>query len=252
MEIVDHLLIIIVFVVAPIYGLIDARRNDAKEEAGQPFDRMRFYRETALEEWGFLAVLVATWFILDRPIVDLGFVAPGGRGFWGGAVVLMLLTGFLLGAWRMSKRASNAEKTKHLESIGKLIKYIPHNDRELSSFIGVSVTAGIVEEIVYRGFALWYLSHFMPLWAAVVVSSVAFGFAHSYQGASGAFRCGLVGLAFGIFYVATGSIWLAIIAHAVFDALQGVAARELLRENDETTDARSEAISKETRLDLAG
>jgi membrane protease YdiL (CAAX protease family) len=108
---------------------------------------------------------------------------------------------------------------------------VPHTRQELRSFMGVSITAGIVEEIVYRGFVLWYLGLYMPLWLAIVVSSLAFGLAHSYQGPSGALRCGLVGLVFGIFYVMTGSIWLPIIGHVLLDALQGLTTREILRED---------------------
>ena len=229
MQLVDHIFILLLFVVQPIYGVFEARRYEAREKAGQPLDRVRFYRLTAAVEWAFLAVLIAAWLIYSRPIVDLGFAAPGGPGFWSGAAVLVLLTGYLVYSWRCAKRASETEKAKQAESFGKIVKYLPHTSRELSSFFGVSITAGIVEEIVYRGFVLWYLAQVMPLWVAVVVSSVAFGLGHSYQGANGALRCGLIGLAFGIFYVVTGSIWLPIVAHALLDVLQGAAIREILR-----------------------
>ena len=78
----------------------------------------------------------------------------------------------------------------------------------------------------------WYLGHYMPLWAVVAVSSIAFGLGHSYQGPGGALKAGLVGVAFGILYIATGTIWVPIIAHALFDALQGAAAHEVLRRDE--------------------
>lgn len=45
---------------------------------------------------------------------------------------------------------------------------------------------------------------------------------------------GLVCLAFAIFYLVSGSIWLPIVAHAVLDILQGVMLVELFREKDTT------------------
>jgi hypothetical protein len=126
---------------------------------------------------------------------------------------------------------SDDERAKQVQSLGKLVHVLPHTRRDLRHFIGVSITAGIVEEIVYRGFVLWYLGLFMPLWAAVVVSSVAFGLGHSYQGAMGGLRCGLIGLAFAVFYIVTGSIWLPIIGHATLDILQGLSIHEILRKN---------------------
>jgi CAAX protease family protein len=233
MGLVDHLLIIVLFIVQPVYGVFESRRCEAEARSGQPLNRIRFYRQTSLMEWVFLAILGAAWFMHGRPIADLGFVTPGGYGFWGGVVLLVLFTGFLLYSWHAMTKASDADKAKQAEALGKTAKYLPHTIRELRSFVGVSITAGIVEEIVYRGFVIWYLSQFLPLWAAVIVSSIAFGFAHSYQGATGAMRCGLLGVAFGIFYVVTGSIWLPIVAHIVADALQGAAIHEILREHDE-------------------
>lgn len=232
MEPVDHILILLLFVVQPIYGAFEARSYKAQAKAGQPFNRVRFYRQTALLEWIFLAALFAAWFTFGRPIVDLGFATAGGTGFWGGAALLILLTGILLNTWRIAKRTNDADKAKQVELLGEVVQYLPHTIRELHNFFGVSITAGFVEEIVYRGFVLWYLAHVMPLWVAVAVSSVAFGLAHSYQGANGALRTGLIGLAFGIFYVVTGSIWLPIIAHVLLDVLQGTAIHELLRKDD--------------------
>jgi len=233
MPFVDHIFILLLFIVQPVYGVFESRRYEAQAKAGQPLNRIRFYRQTALMEWVFLAVLGAAWFFYSRPIADLGFLSPGGRGFWGGTALLVLFTGYLLYSWRAMMKASDAEKAKQTESLGKVAQYLPHTTGELHSFVGVSITAGIVEEIVYRGFVIWYLGQFMPLWAAVIVSAVAFGLAHSYQGATGALRCGLIGLAFGILYVVTGSIWLPIVAHVLLDVLQGAAIHEILRKNDD-------------------
>lgn len=229
---VDHLFILLLFVALPVYGVFETRYHNKKEKAGVPFDRIRFYRHTALVEWTFLAALGIEWFVLGRPIADLGFTLPQGKGFVIGAAVLLLGVAALVYSWQTARRASESEKSKQLDSIAGVARFVPHSSRELRSFIGVSITAGIVEEIVYRGFVLWYLSLFMPLWMAVAVSSIAFGLAHSYQGPNGALRAGLVGLAFGVFYVATGSIWLPIIGHVLLDVLQGMATRELYRGND--------------------
>jgi membrane protease YdiL (CAAX protease family) len=233
MQFVDHIFILLLFIVQPVNGVFEFRRYEARAKAGQPLNRLRFYRQTALTEWIFLAALGAAWFIYGRPIKDLGFETPGGYGFWGGAALLVLFTGYLLYFWRAMMKASDTDKAKHTESLGKMAQYLPSTSDELYGFLGVSITAGIVEEIVCRGFVFWYLGQFLPLWAVVIVSSAAFGFAHSYQGANGALRCGFIGLAIGIFYVVTGSIWLPIVAHVLMDALQGAAIHEILRRNND-------------------
>ena len=92
----------------------------------------------------------------------------------------------------------------------------------------VSATAGIVEETIWRGFMFWYLGHVMPLWAAAIVTSVVFGFGHIYQGVANVPKVALVGGVFAGLYLLTGSVWLPIVLHAVFDAVQGKAVYRLL------------------------
>ena len=235
MTLFDHFLILVLFVVQPIHGWLSFRRYLKKIAAGEPADRPKLYRETQLLEWSFLAVLLAVFFGLSRDLSTLGFVAAGGTGFWicaaliaAGSIVLILST-------KSCRQLSQAERDKQRTSFGDLGHFLPQDDRDLASFYRVSVTAGIVEEIVFRGFVLWYLSFFMALWPAVLVSSVAFGLAHSYQGFSGIMRTGLVGLAFGVLFVVSGSIWLPIVGHVLVDVLQGRQLREIYRDVDEAT-----------------
>jgi hypothetical protein len=231
MHLVDHIFILLLFVVQPIHGAYAFRRFVARIKAGERANRVREYFFTMAMEWTFLAALALAWFQFGRPVADLGFVAPGGIGFWSGVGVFVLFTGYLIYAWHSAKHASDDERSEQAESLGDLIHFLPLTRHHLRHFVGISITAGIVEEIVYRGFVLWYLSLLMPLWGAVIVSSVAFGLGHSYQGAIGGLRCGLVGLAFAILYVVTGSIWLPIIAHAALDILQGASILEILRKD---------------------
>ena len=238
MHLVDHILVFILFFAQPVYGYFEGRRFEARAKAGLPVDRLRFYRHTMWVEWAFLAVLGAFWFTFGRPVEDLGFVSPGGGGFWIGLVLLFAMTGALFYSWRSARNAGPTDKSEQSDQLQRVAHYIPQSAEELQSFFRVSITAGVVEEIVYRGFVLWYLGQFMPLWLAVIVSSVAFGLGHSYQGPKGATQAGLVGLAFAIFYVGTGSIWLPIVAHALLDIFQGATLYEMLRQrSDESKSA---------------
>jgi membrane protease YdiL (CAAX protease family) len=233
MHFVDHIFVLLLFVVQPIHGAIAYRRYVARVKSGEKSDPARLYLQTLTLEWVALAVLASAWYLLGRPIADLGFVPPGGNGFWIGAAVLVLATGFLIYSWRRSITVKQEEKDKQIESLGDLVYFLPRTERDYRHFVAVSITAGIVEEILYRGFAFWYLAQIMPIWAVILVSSIAFGIGHSYQGVGGMIRVSLIGLAFGIFYVATGSIWLPMLAHAILDILQGASIKEILRRDDD-------------------
>jgi membrane protease YdiL (CAAX protease family) len=233
MTLFDHFLILMLFLVQPIHGWLSFRRYLRKIAAGEPADRPRLYRETLILEWVFLAVLLAVFFGLSRDLSTLGFVTAGGTGFWICAALIAIGSVALILSTKSVRQLSQSARNEQRAAFGDLGHFMPQDDRDLASFYRISVTAGIVEEIVFRGFVLWYLTFFIGLWPAVLVSSVAFGLAHSYQGLGGIMRTGLVGLAFGALFVFSGSIWLPIVGHILVDVLQGRQLREIYRDVNE-------------------
>lgn len=109
---------------------------------------------------------------------------------------------------------------------------MPVTARDRMLFVGVSITAGVCEEVVFRGFLIHALhagTGSLPL--ALLLSSGAFGVAHAYQQPIGALRAGLLGLILAIPLVLTGSLVPSIIAHALIDILSGLwLSRYLLRD----------------------
>lgn len=99
---------------------------------------------------------------------------------------------------------------------------LPRTAEERWAFAGLSMAAGFGEEIVYRGYAIPVLAGLVGTIGAAVLTSAVFGVLHAYQGAVGIVRTGLLGglLAWG--FLATGSLWPAITAHAVIDVLAGL------------------------------
>ena len=86
--------------------------------------------------------------------------------------------------------------------------------------------AAFGEERVFRGFLLNTIRELLPERAgekmrwilALVISSVVFGFAHTYQGIAGIVITGIMGLGFGTVYLLKKrNLWFAIITHGLFD-----------------------------------
>ena len=136
---------------------------------------------------------------------------------------------------RQVASASQEEVTRLKAGFGQLILMMPHNGSELMRFNMLSITAGVVEETLWRGFLIWYLAQFVPLWAAAVISAVGFGIAHGYQGLANVPKVMLVGAIFSGLYVLSGSLWLPMILHAVVDLLQGRLVFDVLRRDDYAT-----------------
>ena len=88
----------------------------------------------------------------------------------------------------------------------------------------LSVSAGVCEELIYRGFLLEFLRGRLDggpqlgLTAAWLLSSIMFGTAHLYQGVAGIIKTTVVGLLLGMLAILTGSLLLPIICHVLIDA----------------------------------
>ena len=98
---------------------------------------------------------------------------------------------------------------------------MPETGREkLWAVVAMAPTAGLCEEFLYRGVLLAEATaSFHSVAWGVVVSSAAFGFAHSYQGLNGMVRAGLLGALLAWPVVHTGSLYPSMAAHFAIDAV---------------------------------
>ncbi len=96
---------------------------------------------------------------------------------------------------------------------------IPASTHERLLWAAVAVSAGVCEEIVFRGWLLATLHGGLHLdgTALIVIAAALFGLAHSYQGPAGVLLTGLVGAVFCGLYVATGSLLAPILLHVLID-----------------------------------
>ena len=87
------------------------------------------------------------------------------------------------------------------------------------------VTAGFIEEFMWRGYLLNRLIALIgrPTKSAgllaIVLSAVIFGLCHSYQGSVGMIKTGAIGLVFGFAFLAVKRrLWPLMLAHALIDS----------------------------------
>lgn len=232
-SLLDHGFVFLMAVVYPVAGLVSFRRLLRRVAAGETVNRSQLYRNTFIGHWLVFVAGMAIWAGAARPWADLGLGLT--IDLWFGVAALLTVLG--IAALVLQLRHVSTASQEQIESLkkrfGAITVLIPQNGNELVRWYGLSTTAGIVEEILWRGYLIWYLDQFMPLWAAVLVSTVAFGLAHAYQGAAHIPQVILLAAAFAGLYLLSGSVWLPIILHAAVDILQGrlghdVAARSTI------------------------
>jgi uncharacterized protein len=97
---------------------------------------------------------------------------------------------------------------------------MPHGRLEISLWIAMSLTAGICEEALYRGYLQRQFTAFTKSAAAgILVSAALFGAAHSYQGLRQAIQVGILGLMLGALAYWRKSVRPGMISHAAQDIL---------------------------------
>jgi membrane protease YdiL (CAAX protease family) len=218
--VVDAVTVTVLLVVLPGFALAQAR---ALRSVTVP--RLPAYASSAAT-----LVLLAAWCTVvglwGRSPPALGFVAmaPGLAAGWTLGVVLAGL-GLML-CFRVLGNALGATESETLQQL------LPQTPGERLGFAALSVIAGLGEEVVFRGYALTTLAGVTGVMAAGVVTSLAFGVLHAYQGLFGMLRTAVLGglLAWG--FVAAGSLWPVVAAHAALDLLGGLVLAERLMTSD--------------------
>jgi membrane protease YdiL (CAAX protease family) len=182
---------------------------------------MAVYRETLMWLWGIGALAVGATLWAGRPVAALGL---GSVVSWASATALaivLLIAAYL--AYQVSVVACHEKYREQVrEQMGDLGvgELVPTTALELRVFALISVSAGICEEVAFRGFVMPFLAHFVGSWAALVVASLLFGGGHAYQGLNGVLRTGVSSLLLGALFLATGTLLPSIVLHAAVD-LQG-------------------------------
>jgi len=213
----QHFLAVLIVVGFPIWDMLETRALKASTD---PRRKIRTYQRILLVEWGvsllawvaFRSQLFFTWPGANHTVlqkVGLSFVV----GLVSASVVVLLLQVFVT--------RLNQKLHKKVLAVFKRIAFIlPLSREERAWFLLVSLTAGICEEILYRGYLIQYLAGapmHNEIWIAIGISSLAFGLAHGYQGIGGIVGTGILGAVMAVIFVVTGSLWLPITLHAIID-----------------------------------
>ena len=217
----------------PFVGHVLHRQFEGRLRTDQAA-RRSFYRRLLVLEWGLAAVALVVWSAAPGvTAAGVGLVAPEG---WPGPLA-WLISGALLALVLVSTRAlrsgalagpppevlrrTRPGEARHAEPPGSAtLALLPRSRSERRLFALVGVTAGVCEEWLYRGFFLAVVAAAapgLPAAGLVLVAALAFGLAHAYQGRSGILTTGVLGGLLATVYLATGSLLLPVLLHAVID-----------------------------------
>ena len=212
--------LLVVLAAVSAVGYFSVHRQDAVSHARRLF----FYVTTTAWEW--LLVGYVYWGLRRRGKTIRNIAGKSWKGasdflidvaiafgFWIAAVFVLSVVARLLHATGMAEAARRLAPQNMLESV---------------VWIALSVTAGICEEMIFRG----YLQRQFVAWTrsapvGVILSAALFGAGHIYQGTRATVVIGVYGLMFGILAEARQNLRPGMMTHAWHDAITGLVVRFL-------------------------
>jgi uncharacterized protein len=219
MRYVPHLITLFLIFVAPVWDYFEAKRLKSSLDSRK---RVRWYIKLIVASWlfAFAAGTAAGWgnVLTIAARASWSPSREGIRDFVVGLITALFLVQLVV-LWKA--RSNEKVREKIAAALRSLYFILPVTREERWWFFLVSLTAGICEEILYRGFLMNYLMG-APLHAgitlAMLLSSVIFGVGHIYQGVRGAIGSAILGAVFAALFVLTGNLLLPMALHAMIDA----------------------------------
>jgi membrane protease YdiL (CAAX protease family) len=218
---IQHLIALFLIVIAPIWDHFATERLKASKDSRL---KIAYYRTMVIVGWltSVIALAAVGW----RVILTFNFSAAspswlpqraGARTFVAGVLIGLLLA---IALSALQARRSAAIQQKMEKAFLQFSFILPLTAAERIWWIFVSLTAGITEEILYRGFLIHYFfaaPFHAALAVAVIVSCVIFGAGHLYQGIAGVISAAILGLIFSAIFLMTGNLLVPMVLHALID-----------------------------------
>jgi membrane protease YdiL (CAAX protease family) len=201
--------------VTPFRGRRRYRRLRAEIDV-EPRARTRWYRRSIVGKWIHVVAIGVIIAISPRAgLRDIGVVWPHSRSGVPWIVSIELIVAIVVSTVLYRITGRRGRRIPGQDSFRALL---PRTGSERRWAYGVAFTAGVTEELIFRGLilnaAIWAG---MPIVVALTISSLLFGVVHLYQGRWGVIATALVGSLLGWLYLATLSIVLPVVLHVLLD-----------------------------------
>ena len=228
-------LLVFLTVYVPISGYYAIKKLKKDIAGGDHQKKAKFYRDTIIWSWIPLILIFLLIPLSGMSLDDIGIKwIDIETTSWSKWVVYSVIVFYIFHlsfnvysiiSFKRNKE-SRAKAAKSLPEDSRF--FLPLTKKEKQLWSRVSISAGITEEILYRGYLFYALAVVFPsisLIQVLLITTVIFGLAHVYLGKE-VIKSALLGLFFGIYYIVFDSVLPIIIIHIA----QDLVIRDILEE----------------------
>ena len=203
----------LVGLIYPAYALLGGS-GTFKLLQEQPEKKINVLRSTALYLIALSVVAVFPFIIQNDNISDMGL------GFiFNPFLVIGLIASSFAGLALFAYMPLSPKTSKSIVEQNQRVQFLlPSNIEEYRFTLMVAFVAGTCEEIVYRGFLLWFFTGLMPLFPAILLANIPFALAHlTSTGIKNTVQVFVLALIFTAAFLLTKSLWLPMLLHIWVD-----------------------------------
>jgi membrane protease YdiL (CAAX protease family) len=232
------ILIVITTIIYPISGYYEMRKLKKSFAEGDKHKKVKYYYNNIFWSWIPILLILIMLPISGVKMDSIGFkwidLQTSSISKW--IVFPSIVIYFLYLLYNIYSiiifKYDKESRVKAAKGITNDFKWIfPITRKEKRVWTQLAITAGITEEILYRGYLFYSLAIIFPnlsLIQILFIVTLIFGIGHIYLGKE-AIKSTLIGFFLGIFYIVFNSIIPVIIVHIA----QDLVVRDLLEEENE-------------------
>jgi len=222
----DRLLTVLIVIGLPLRAWFGMRALNAAPVTEVAALRRRLWARAILSQWLLVGLTFAVWSAAHRSLVTLGLALKPSGGLVGVLVALATIVAIVVrqrGAVDHDPQIRERIRAR-LDPVKRLM---PRAGPGFPLFAVLACTAGLCEELLFRGYLAWVASALLPYPLAPAVQALVFGLCHAYQGPRGIVLTTFAGAFLTGVVLVTGSLWPAMLIHALMDLHAGDLARRV-------------------------
>lgn len=225
---IDHILIVMFGLVFPLSAMMNGGDGRLEKMNFNTESKKVLYYSNGLVLWGMTVAVLIGWWWQGRNFGQLG-LQWGQLPFSGTAWLLLGLFVLLYSLDVLVEIGSETRRAKTKNHLKQKVGFLPDNATEFSHFIFLAITAGVCEEIVFRGYFITYARNVLEgidvslgIILALLLPALSFAVAHLYQGWKAVVKIVLMAILFGAFFLETAMLWPLMLVHIVVDLFGGL------------------------------
>lgn len=228
----DHALAALLGLILPLATILRRVRQGAQPQRFESWEKIASYWSNS----ALLAILAGaalwSWQHSGRTWRELGLAEPPAHLDWGLLLAFLFSVFYTVDTWwQLAPGRIAATRARWRRDT----PFMPRTARELRHSLALVACAAVAEEILFRGFLIWYVARFSGtkpagLSIAVALPAVVFAVSHLYQGRRAVAKIAVLAGLSGALFVVTGSLWIPIALHFLVDLVGVLLGPKLLAE----------------------